>query len=100
MTDADFGAVGKRLGMDTDGFVAKISSGVPLRRFGLPQEIVGICTYLASDEASFTTGATFVIDGGTSVVSVVGASIRSAIEEGALHKRKKESGTGPRFVKK
>jgi 3alpha(or 20beta)-hydroxysteroid dehydrogenase len=29
-----------------------------------PSELTGIALYLASDAASFTTGATFVIDGG------------------------------------
>jgi len=36
----------------------------PLARHAQPQEIAGIATYLLSDAASFTTGATFVVDGG------------------------------------
>ncbi len=84
MTDHDFGMVAKMLGMDIDTFLTTISSGVPLRRFGDVDEITGICTYLASDESSFTTGAAFVIDGGTSVVSVVGASITGALKAGGF----------------
>ncbi|MCB9949043.1 MAG: SDR family oxidoreductase [Rhodospirillaceae bacterium] len=36
----------------------------PMGRLGKPEEIAAIAVYLASDEAAFTTGATFVVDGG------------------------------------
>ena len=36
----------------------------PLGRIGAPEEIAALVTYLASDEAAFTTGAVHVIDGG------------------------------------
>jgi NAD(P)-dependent dehydrogenase (short-subunit alcohol dehydrogenase family) len=41
---------------------------IPLRRVGQPDEIAGAAIYLASDEASFTTGATVVVDGGYTIV--------------------------------
>lgn len=37
---------------------------IPLGRFGTPQEIAYAALFLASDEASFITGATLVADGG------------------------------------
>lgn len=37
---------------------------VPLGRLGAPEDLVGIVLYLASDEASWTTGQSFVVDGG------------------------------------
>ena len=37
----------------------------PMKRMGTPDEIAGLCVYLASDEASFITGAEYVIDGGS-----------------------------------
>ena len=39
-------------------------ASVPMGRLGLVEEIVGGILYLASDEASFVTGAELVIDGG------------------------------------
>lgn len=37
---------------------------IPMKRFGKPEEIAAAVVYLASDEASYTTGATLYIDGG------------------------------------
>ena len=39
----------------------------PTGRFGAAEEIAALATYLASDEAAFTTGTVNVIDGGWSV---------------------------------
>ncbi|HEY7524124.1 MAG TPA: glucose 1-dehydrogenase [Candidatus Limnocylindrales bacterium] len=39
----------------------------PSGRFGKPEEIVNVAVYLASDEARWTNGANFVIDGGITV---------------------------------
>lgn len=37
---------------------------VPLKRFGQPEEIASMVTYLASEEAGYITGQTFTVDGG------------------------------------
>jgi 3-oxoacyl-[acyl-carrier protein] reductase len=37
---------------------------IPLRRLGRPEEIASVVTFLASDEASYVTGATIPVDGG------------------------------------
>lgn len=37
---------------------------IPLHRFGKPEEVAALAAYLASDEASYTTGSTYYIDGG------------------------------------
>jgi NAD(P)-dependent dehydrogenase (short-subunit alcohol dehydrogenase family) len=42
-------------------------SRIPLGRFGRPEDVVSAALYLASDESSWTTGTTFVVDGGISV---------------------------------
>jgi 3(or 17)beta-hydroxysteroid dehydrogenase len=46
-----------------DGWVA----GHPIGRLGKPEEIAAMAVYLASDEAAFTTGAEFRVDGGSSI---------------------------------
>jgi glucose 1-dehydrogenase len=37
---------------------------IPLSRMGTPEDVAGMVAYLASDDASYVTGSTFVIDGG------------------------------------
>ena len=39
-----------------------------LKRMGLPKEIAAAVAFLASDEASFITGQTLVVDGGLSII--------------------------------
>jgi NAD(P)-dependent dehydrogenase (short-subunit alcohol dehydrogenase family) len=45
----------------------RILSGVPLSRFGKPEEVAGLIAYLAGDEASFITGSEFFVDGGHAI---------------------------------
>jgi len=45
---------------------ADFVSRQPIGRVGKPQEIAALALYLASDESSFTTGTTQIIDGGWS----------------------------------
>lgn len=39
-------------------------AGIPLGRFGRPEELMGVAALLVSKAASYITGATFVVDGG------------------------------------
>ena len=43
---------------------AWLAARVPLGRLGRPEEVAAVACFLASDEASYVTGATFVVDGG------------------------------------
>ena len=43
---------------------SKIIPQIPLGRLGKPEEVAGLCAYLASDEAAFITGANISINGG------------------------------------
>jgi NAD(P)-dependent dehydrogenase (short-subunit alcohol dehydrogenase family) len=48
-----------------DTFMQHLRETQPIPRIGLPEEIAFAALYLASDEASYVTGQTFVIDGGS-----------------------------------
>ena len=50
---------------DPDALRRKYDDLSPLRRMGRPREIAECIVFLASDEASFVTGAALVADGGT-----------------------------------
>lgn len=45
-------------------FAAAMQERVPLKRFGQPEDIAKLVTFLASDDASFITGGEYNIDGG------------------------------------
>ena len=62
---SDLEVMSARFGRDAHDFRDEfLQSTVPMRRMGVPAEVAGLFTYLASDEASFVTGTTFRIDGG------------------------------------
>ena len=42
----------------------QILAGIPLHRWGQPEEVGQLAVYLASDAASYVTGSTYFIDGG------------------------------------
>ncbi len=48
----------------TKELMEEIMARVPLKRVGRPEEISAMVVFLASDEASYVTGATFYVDGG------------------------------------
>lgn len=49
-------------------FKEKVRNEVPLGRFAQPEEIARVALFLASDEASYITGAAFAADGGQLLV--------------------------------
>lgn len=48
----------------TPALIHEYVQKIPLQRHGRPEEVADLCAYLASDEASFITGESVVIDGG------------------------------------
>jgi len=42
----------------------ELQAVIPAGRLGEPDEVAGLAVFLASDEAAYVTGATYVIDGG------------------------------------
>lgn len=51
-----------------DNFGDELAARLPLRRLGTPTDIANLITFLASDQASWITAETYVIDGGAGVV--------------------------------
>jgi NAD(P)-dependent dehydrogenase (short-subunit alcohol dehydrogenase family) len=49
---------------DLEAFQKNAERGIPLRRGGEPDEVVGAALYFASDASSYTTGSILKIDGG------------------------------------
>jgi len=43
----------------------RVAARIPLRRLGLPDDIATAALFLASDAASWMTGQTLVVDGGS-----------------------------------
>ena len=69
----------KKLGTNKQGGLDYFSKDVPLRRVCKPEDITGICVYLASDESTFMTGSALLIDGGAAIVDVSGAAVSSVL---------------------
>jgi len=78
MIEHSLGSLKEKLGTDLEGVLSLVMSMVPLRRMAAPKEITGICSYLASDDSTFMTGSVLLIDGGSSVVDVSGATLSHA----------------------
>jgi NAD(P)-dependent dehydrogenase (short-subunit alcohol dehydrogenase family) len=53
-------------------FASATLSKIPLKRFGKPEEVAKLVTFLSSDDAAFITGSEYVIDGGTNVNAIIG----------------------------
>ena len=63
-------AIFSKLGMPDEAiqeFASAMQDRIPLKRFGEPEDVASLVAFLASDDASFITGAEYNIDGGTNL---------------------------------
>jgi 3-oxoacyl-[acyl-carrier protein] reductase len=51
-------------GISPEEYVAELVREVPVKRYGTPEELANVIVFLASERASFVTGATISVDGG------------------------------------
>ncbi|WP_228077589.1 SDR family oxidoreductase [Streptomyces profundus] len=49
-----------------------VAAGYPLKRLGVPEDVAGAVAFLTSDEASWITGQTLVLDGGLGLGAATG----------------------------
>jgi NAD(P)-dependent dehydrogenase (short-subunit alcohol dehydrogenase family) len=56
--------------LDTEAKKQRRLVHIPMGRFGLAEEMARAALYLASDDSSYTTGSTFVVDGGITAAYV------------------------------
>ncbi len=54
-----------------EGREEEVSAAYPLKRLGVPQDIASAVAFLLSDQASWITGQTLVLDGGVTLVGGV-----------------------------
>lgn len=53
---------------DPEALLARIARRHPVRRLGTPADVAGVAAFLCSDDATFITGATLVVDGGNTAM--------------------------------
>jgi 3-oxoacyl-[acyl-carrier protein] reductase len=53
-----------QLGVSEDEVATRSTAAIPLGRYGRPDELAAAAVFLASESASFITGATLAVDGG------------------------------------
>jgi 3-oxoacyl-[acyl-carrier protein] reductase len=59
-----FQELGKKQSKRADQAMADITRNIPMKRFARPEEIAKSAAFLLSDDASYITGQSVVIDGG------------------------------------
>jgi 3-oxoacyl-[acyl-carrier protein] reductase len=59
------GGLADQQGGDRDDVLARVAAGRPLGRLASPEEIAAVVVFLASERASYVTGAAWSADGGT-----------------------------------
>jgi len=64
IVETDLGLASIADSPDPEGERQRRIAGIPLGRMGKPEDVAEMAVYLASDESSWVTGATMILDGG------------------------------------
>jgi 3-oxoacyl-[acyl-carrier protein] reductase/meso-butanediol dehydrogenase/(S,S)-butanediol dehydrogenase/diacetyl reductase len=65
MMDGTFGRMARRMGTEFERIKGAVAGQIPLRRQGRPEDIADAVAFLASDDASWITGQTLNVNGGS-----------------------------------
>ena len=60
---------------DPNSVVKGIADGIPMKRLGTIEELGELAAFLASDEASYLTGQSYVIDGGSTLPETMSVGV-------------------------
>jgi len=81
MVENRFGRVAKNMGTDLATLMTYVFQDIPSRKPAMPDDVAGICAFLASDDASYITGAVIPVDGGTAVMDPFPLCVKRATLE-------------------
>jgi NAD(P)-dependent dehydrogenase (short-subunit alcohol dehydrogenase family) len=61
-------AESRMTGLSVDALLERARTRIPMGRLGTPEEVAQVALFLASDRASYVTGAIVPMDGGAGAV--------------------------------